>query len=167
MILWILKLLPWLSRAKPVADFLMGKWKLIGIAIVLAAAAGLWLYIDHLRDELVDSERLRASLSEMVTDCQDANASNIDTIGDLEWSVNNLRLAVSVSEEEARQLAEEAARREAEARARLSETLTELEELRNAEPSCAAIADMDIGAACPAAVERLREQARASAGSQN
>lgn len=164
--MWLsfLRFLPFLGKA---GSILKGNVRLIVGGLIAVIILGTGWYIDSLKDDIKESERLRSKLATMLVECQDANSTNLQAVRSLQTSVRQMVAAVSVSEEQARQAEAEAARREAEAEARLESTLTELEELRNAEPSCAAIANLDIGAACPAAVERLRERARAAAGSQD
>lgn len=147
---FLLKFLPALKSPKTV------------ISIVMLVIFGLLVW-DHqrIKDKLSESEHIRRTLAGYLVECQDANAQNLNTVRSLEGAVNRLSAACRVSTEDAAEAAVEAARREAETRLELADTINELERLRNAEPSCEAIAAMDIGAACPAALERLRERARA------
>jgi hypothetical protein len=153
MIAWILTRLPFLLRLAPAAKFMGGTKSLIVAAV--AAGLTLWIWwqghrIDNLKDDLSVAE------SDLLA-CQDANESNQGTIGQLRSANIALAGALTASDERVREIAENLSRREADTANRLSGALRELEDLKHENQSCEELAAVDIGAACPAVLERLRK----------
>ena len=146
MILWVLKLLPWLGRLSPI---LKGNWKAISFVLTAVAIASTYLWIGHL-NKVIDELESQAVLY------QQANKENVATIETLEGANKSLAEAVRITDE-VRDAAEEKAReRASQAASELSDTISELEDLRNANPTCEQLSDLDVGAACPLVVERMR-----------
>lgn len=135
--------------------------KLAGITAVVVFTLGVGWYIDHIRNENQSLKRDRADLMIDLSECAAANDHNMATISRLIDATENLRRAVAVSDEDRLAAIERARRIEADSKKRLDSILSELDKLRNEEPSCADIKDFDVGVVCPAAVERLRMQAGA------
>lgn len=163
MFLFLLKYLPWLARFAPAVQFVKGNVRLIFVAILVIAALLVGWRISHLKGDLRDANDQVATLSSQLEEARSANASNQTTISEMESAILDLRRAVEISREESLRLEADAAAKERANQEELARTITELQALRNEEPSCEAISKLDIGAACPAAVQRLREQAARTA----
>ena len=145
------------------------KGKLIGGAVALICAALLWFYVEHLREsnqelrnDLAAQTALKESFIAASKACARTNADNLRVLRSSEAANNRLRAIVRVTEEEANRMAAEAEARAKAAERALKELTEDLERLRNEDQSCVEIQDFDVGAACPAAVDRLREQASRS-----
>jgi hypothetical protein len=153
--IWLITKIPFLLQIAPAFKFLGGKMSLIVGAV--AAGLTLWIWwqghrIDNLKGDLsVAKSDLRV--------CQDANESNQGAIGKLQDANKALSGALTASDERVREIAENLSRREADTANRLSGALRELEDLKHENPSCEELAAVDIGAVCPAVVDRLREHA--------
>ena len=155
--MWLLiaKALPWLARVGPFFRLIRANAKIISFVLLMAIMAGLYLWVGHLNKTI---DRLKAD----VQLCLLVNDDNLITISTLEGANKSLADAIRITDE-VRDAAEERARqRAADASTQLNNTLTELEELRNANPTCAQLANIDLGAACPLVTERMRNAANDS-----
>lgn len=155
--MWIALLtkLPYLAKVLPY----LKSWKVVlGIVLVVALGAN-WLYISHLHSEVDDLTEAKAMLTRTLDECIRANGKNMTTIGELRDANEALAQSVVSSEEERIAAIRAAAERERRAALQLDNTLDEIERLRNANPTCDQLSKIDIGAACPAVVDRLREHA--------
>lgn len=164
MLAWILLKLPFLARLMPALSFLRGHgWLVVGLV------AGAWIWwqghrIDGLKEDLAEAEAKVEERMGQLRACWSANASNQVVMQDLRRANLDLSAALMASEADVKEIRENLRRREAEAEKRLSGVLSALEELEHENASCEAFATLDVGDACPAAVQRLREHARAAAG---
>jgi len=155
--LTILKYVPFLSKAT--GFFSSGKAKLIYGLLTLIGILGTGWYIDHLQNRIELMEKDKRTLSGYLDDCQKANVKYQLDFNTVSEANRQLAETLRVSDQDNLKALNDARRRAAESEERLANTTSELERLRNEEPTCAQIANLDIAAACPAAVERLREQA--------
>lgn len=144
-----------------------GKAKLILGVIVVALIFGQALYISSLKEhrdslevDLALTTKMKDMFVEHVKQCATAVSKAHKTIDDLEGANNRLAAASRVTEEEAIRMAAEAEARAKKAERELGELHDDLNQLRNEDASCAQIQDLDIESACPAAIERLRDDAR-------
>ena len=159
MIALILKLAPWLMKAAPALGMVKGKAKLIGAIITLLSVLGTYWYIGALKNDISELEGTVILITDQLVECQDANNSMLYTISELRAANSSLAESIEVSAEVRAQAAREAYRRDQLAHAALLATKQELEDLRNANPTCYQLSQIDMGIACPAVVERLRNAA--------
>lgn len=133
--------------------------KVVASIAGLAGAALLWWYVGNLKDNLQEARDQSALFKSWYQIAADKNA---DLAADMRTcSAANAALAesVRVSEEERIAAVAEAVARAARAEMQLDDTLDTLEEARNETPDCQELSEIDMGAVCPAVVERLREHA--------
>lgn len=146
-------------KAAPFFTLIKGKAKLIGGALTLLSVVGTYLWIGHLNNKIEALEddvlvyQTRANIAAAV------NVTNQDTITSLRAANESFATALVVREDERIKAIKEAAERDARANAQLDSTLTEMERLRNANPTCEQLSQVDMGAVCPLVVERLRQHA--------
>lgn len=150
---WAPKVLPFLKSVKGVASI-----------VFLAAAVALYLYVGHLQNKVEDLTDSQTNLTRYLAEATEINQSMQDANGELAAANEALARSVEISEEERIRAVQDAADRELEARLALDNTLDELEDLRNETPSCAELSKIDMGAVCPAVVDRLREHAAGTIG---
>lgn len=158
--MWMLALrfLPFLGKISP------KHFKLIGIGIGVLAMALLWWRIEWLKGKVETLEAQATILTYERDAAQDANDSNQRTITSLKAANESLAQAVVVNTD-VRDAAAEKARQRAIQAARDNAALSsELEDLRNANPSCEELASIDMGAVCPLVVERMRQHAAKASG---
>jgi len=158
-----LNIVPWVLKAAP---FLKGRGKLImaGIA-VLSLLGGFW-YVKNLQNNVSELEGNLILMEGQVEQCQSVNGENQSVITRLRGINFSLARAAEVGEDVRRAAALAATQRDREASRQMLRTVRELEELRDANPTCDQLSKIDMGAACPLVVERLRQSA-AEADSQD
>lgn len=161
-----LSTLPWLARLSPALVLIKGNWKLISSVLTLATIVATYLWIGHLNNQIDEAEGNLMLVQDQLITCQMANDDQMQVITYLTDANDDLAALIRVSHADQRIAELEARERASQAASRLDITLTELEDLRNANPSCAELSKIDIGAACPAVVQRLRSIA-AEANRQN
>jgi hypothetical protein len=150
--LFIVKALPWVTRVAPFLGLIKTKAKIITSVLSVVAMVATYLWIGHLNNT-IDRLEADATVFELV------NQDNLATINSLEGANKSLADAIRITDE-VRDAAEEKARqRAAQAASQLNNTLTELEDLRNANPTCDQLANMDLGSACPLVTDRMRDAA--------
>lgn len=155
----ILKIAPWLMRAAPLLSVVKGKAKLImGVISILSMLGGYW-YVKNLQNTVSELEGSAILYVSQIEECQAANAGNQARILELTAINSSLAKAVEVSDDVRREAMNRAWWRERDANRELLRTGMELEVLRDANPSCKQLSEIDMGAYCPAIVQRLREQA--------
>ena len=153
-----LKALPLLAKVTPFLGILKTKAKLIGVVVSILSV----LWIVHLNNKIDRLHEDKTVLEGQVTECLEANETNLVTINEL-WSANEaFALSLEISEEERIEAVSAAAAREARSAIRLDNTLSEMEKIRNANPTCKQLSEIDMGSACPLVVERLRQHAAGS-----
>jgi len=155
----ILKLAPWLMKAAPLLGMAKGKAKLIGSILTVLSVLGTYWYINALQNDVSELEGQAILYVEQILECQAANSSMVDSILELRDANSSLAESIEVTAEAREQAAREAYRRDQLAHAALLVTKQELEDLRNANPTCQQLSQIDMGIACPAVIERLRNAA--------
>ena len=156
--MWPLTILSWGSKLLP----LFRKPKVIGGLLLVAAVTANFWYIKSLQAENLELTERRALLASFYDQCQTANVRNQNAVSLLKRANESLATAITVHEDEKIRAIQEAADREALAALRLDDTIDEMERLRNANPTCEQLSQVDMGAACPAIVGRLRQHANPS-----
>ena len=160
----LLRYLPWLAKTAPFFAFLKGRAKLIGLILSAASLLGIYLHTQSLQNKVELLETQSALYSGQLLQCQTTNASNQNAILELRSANTQLAAAIEISEDKRWAAIQEAIRRDKMADQAIRETLTELERLRNADPTCEELANIDMGVACPLVIERLRQHAAGTIG---
>jgi len=155
----LLRTLPWLGRLAPVAGIVKGNSKLIGIGLSVITMLATWWYINSLQSKVQKLEASAVVIESQLSDAQSANESNLSTIRSLEDANASLADAIEVTADDIARSISESARKELEAKLRLDDTIYSLEALRNANPTCEQLANIDMSSACPAVVGRMRQHA--------
>lgn len=155
----VLRFAPWLMKAAPLAGLIKGKAKLIGVVASAVFAIGTFLWIGHLNNKIDDLHADVISYQNRAEAAEEANATNQGTITSLRAANESLATAMFISEEERAKAFAAAIERDARAAVRLDNTLSEMEGLRNANPTCKELSEIDMGAVCPLVVEQLRKHA--------
>lgn len=155
----ILKLIPWIMRAAPLLGMMKGKAKLIGAVISVLSVLGTYLFINGLQNDISELEGQAILYVNQITECQTVNAENWGTILELEAANSSLAESIEVTAEMREAAAREALDRDQRSLQTLLRTKQELEDLRNANPTCQQLSQIDMGIACPAIIERLRNAA--------
>ena len=155
----ILRLAPWLMKAGPFIGILKGNAKLVVSVISILSVFGTYWYITHLQNDISELEGQAILYVSQIQQCQTANNENMTAIRALQAANTSLIDKVAVSDEVRENAAREAAERDRAAAAALRNTTRELEELRNANPSCSDLSSIDMGVVCTLVVDRLREKA--------
>lgn len=156
MLLWILKALPWLARLSPALALVKGNWKIVSSVLTLVTMVAIYLWIGHLNNQIDEAEGNLMLVQDQLIACQMANDDQMQAIVLLVDANDDLAELIRVSHADQRIAEFEARERASQAASELRTTLQDLEELRNANPSCAELSQIDIGAVCPLVVERLR-----------
>ncbi len=133
--------------------------KMTGIVLSLVATLGMGIYIKMLQNDRDELEGRAILYISQLDQAAEVNANNAGTITKLRLANKSLADAIRITDEVRNAAAAAAVIRAAEANARTANALDELEELRNANPTCEQVSNIDLGAACPLVVERLRRSA--------
>ena len=151
----------WIGLASLAAKFLpaLKSPKVAGSIAVVVGAVLLYLYVSHLNGKIEDLTEKKAQIAAFYDQCQKTNVENQNDIRTITGANKALAAAIRVSEEERVAAVKEAVERAARAESQLDDTLDDLEEMRSETPDCEALSRVDMGAACPAVTERLREHA--------
>lgn len=162
--MWILalKFLPWLTKAAPLFGLIKGKAKLIVPILSLVCLLGTWAYINGLKNDLSERDGTIILMQSDIDERAEVNVNNVDTITKLRAANWDLARAAEVSEETRAAAADKARERDRNARLTLTRTARELQELRDANPTCDQISKIDVGAACPLIIQRLRDSERSA-----
>lgn len=155
----ILRALPWLMKAAPLLGLLKSNAKVLGLVVSIAVPLGMGIYINMLKKDISELEGQGILYESQLDQAAEVNLGNVDTIGKLRDANQSLADAVRVTDEVLTRATNEAILRTAHANQRTENALLELEELRNANPTCEQVANIDLGAACPLVTERLRKAA--------
>lgn len=157
--MWLLALrfLPFLSKLTPVLGLVKNNLKLIGVVIIVLALAGNWLYIQMLQTDLKREMADKRLFSTWLSECQDINVKNQNTVSNLRLANGSLARSVIVSEKVRLAAEEDATERDLRAQMELDATLETLQELQNESLSCDALMQVDLGAVCPLTDQRLRK----------
>lgn len=155
----ILRIAPWLLKAAPLLSLVKSKAKIVVSVLTLVSLLGTYLYIGHLKNKIETLTANSAVYQGQVLQCQEVNRENLVTIDVLTGANESFATALVVSAEERARAAKEAEEREARGAEQLDDTLTEMEGLRNASPTCKELSEIDMGAVCPLVVDSLRKHA--------
>lgn len=161
-----LRLFPWLARLGPFVTLLKGNWKIVSFVLTAVSIVGTYLWIGHLNNKVDEAEGNLMLVQDQLITCQMANDDQMQVITYLTDANDDLAALIRVSHADQRIAELEARERASQAASELTETLQELEDLRNENPSCKELSAIDIGAVCPAVVRKLRDIA-AEANSTN
>ena len=140
-------------------------WKVAAGAIVVASILANGWYINHLQNQRDQLTLDKAMVTQWYSECQDINVENQRTVAIVRGANESLAAAITISHDEVLKAAEMAAERELQSKLALDDTLDEMRDLQNANPSCKKLSQIDIGAVCPLTVQRLREHALGTNGS--
>ena len=151
-----MNVVPWVLKAAP---FLKGKGKLVMAGIVVLSLLGGFWYVKNLQNNVSELEGNLMLMEDQVEQCQIVNGENQSVITRLRGINFGLARAAEVSEDVRRAAALTAIQRDREASREMLRTVRELEELRDANPTCDQLSKIDMGTACPLIVERLRQSA--------
>jgi len=146
----------------PALGLIKGKRKIISLGASVLFALGTVWYISHLKGNIEELEQNAALRVSQVEQCQSVNDENVAAIAVLEGANASLVKAVQVTSEARSEAAAAARERNRLADARIANTISEMEKLRNANPSCDQLAKIDMGAVCPLVVDRMRDAANAA-----
>lgn len=157
-----LTILSWGAKALPFLKSPKG----LGYLSVAIAAGALWLYVASLHGTIGSLEKKNAELREtkatitaFYQQCADTNAQNLADVRMLQAVNEQWALKFQATEAERIAAVKAATERALRAEAQLESTLETLEEERNETPDCQALSRIDMGAVCPAVVDRLRKHA--------
>jgi hypothetical protein len=134
-------------------------WKGAMIGLIVAAVISTGWYVYSLNGKITELKVDKALVTRWYSDCHEINIKNQDEMLTLKGANESLSTAITISHDAMLRSAENAAEKELSSKLMLDDTLDQMKELQNANPSCKALSELDIGAVCPLSVERLRQHA--------
>jgi hypothetical protein len=150
-----LSLISWGSKLLPI---LRSPKVLLSLSAATVCLLG-YLYVVNLHGKVEELKESKATLAMYYDECQKANVMHQRNSQALQAANIALAESVRVSEEERIKAVREAVERALRAEVELNDTLESLEDMRNETPSCKKLSEVDMGAVCPAVVDRLRRSA--------